>query len=198
MKRCRCGFSAGRSASTPRCGSPSRQRASPATATPFVSCGDALDGLEVAGRGGREAGLDDVDVEPRELARDLDLLARRSARRRAPARRRAGSCRRCVPGTSVVIGCLLARWRSVPGPPRPGPGPAWSPRPGRATPSGSAGAAPTCSIWWSRSAWRRRANSAPPESYSAIQLSAKRPLWMSESTSFIDCLTPSVTRGPLT
>ncbi len=37
--------------------------------------GDALDGLEVAWRGGREAGLDDVDVQPDELPRDLDLLA---------------------------------------------------------------------------------------------------------------------------
>ena len=35
---------------------------------------DALDGLEVARRGGREAGLDDVDVEPGELAGDLELL----------------------------------------------------------------------------------------------------------------------------
>ena len=36
--------------------------------------GDALDGLEVARRGGREAGLDDVHVEARQLARDLELL----------------------------------------------------------------------------------------------------------------------------
>ena len=38
--------------------------------------GDPLDGLEVAGRGGREAGLDDVDLEPDELAGDLELLGR--------------------------------------------------------------------------------------------------------------------------
>ena len=45
--------------------------------------GDRLDGLEVAGRGDREAGLDDVDAEARELVRDLELLARveRDARR---------------------------------------------------------------------------------------------------------------------
>ena len=36
--------------------------------------GDPPDRLEVAGRGGREAGLDHVDLEPRELARDLELL----------------------------------------------------------------------------------------------------------------------------
>ena len=36
--------------------------------------GDPLDRLEVARRGGREAGLDDVDLEPHELAGDLELL----------------------------------------------------------------------------------------------------------------------------
>ena len=36
--------------------------------------GDPADGLEVARRGGREAGLDDVDLEPRQLARDVELL----------------------------------------------------------------------------------------------------------------------------
>ena len=35
---------------------------------------DPADRLEVAGRGGREAGLDHVDLEPRELPRDLELL----------------------------------------------------------------------------------------------------------------------------
>ena len=38
--------------------------------------GDRLDGLEVARRGDREARLDDVDAEPRELVGDLELLAR--------------------------------------------------------------------------------------------------------------------------
>ena len=44
---------------------------------------DRLDGLEVAGRGDREAGLDDVDVQPRELVGDLELLGgvERDARR---------------------------------------------------------------------------------------------------------------------
>ena len=36
--------------------------------------GDRLDGLEVARRGDREAGLDDVHAEARELVRDLQLL----------------------------------------------------------------------------------------------------------------------------
>ena len=45
--------------------------------------GDRLHGLEVAGRGDREAGLDDVDAQARELVGDLELLGRveRDARR---------------------------------------------------------------------------------------------------------------------
>ncbi len=44
---------------------------------------DALDGLEVTGRGDREAGLDHVHAQTRELLRDLELLLRvqRDARR---------------------------------------------------------------------------------------------------------------------
>jgi hypothetical protein len=38
--------------------------------------GDRLDGLEVAGRGDREPGLDHVHAEASELLRDLDLLLR--------------------------------------------------------------------------------------------------------------------------
>ena len=38
--------------------------------------GDLLDRLEVARRGDREAGLDHVDAQPRELLRDLQLLLR--------------------------------------------------------------------------------------------------------------------------
>ena len=41
--------------------------------------GDPPDRLEVAGRGGREAGLDDVDLEAGQLARDLQLLGRGQA-----------------------------------------------------------------------------------------------------------------------
>src|SRR3954470_13050860 len=36
--------------------------------------GDPADRLEVPGRGGREAGLDDIDLQARELAGDLELL----------------------------------------------------------------------------------------------------------------------------
>jgi hypothetical protein len=36
--------------------------------------GDALHGLEVTGRGDREAGLDDVDAQARERLGDLQLL----------------------------------------------------------------------------------------------------------------------------
>ena len=45
--------------------------------------GDRLHGLEVAGRGDREARLDDVDAQARELVGDLELLGRvqRDARR---------------------------------------------------------------------------------------------------------------------
>src|SRR3954452_11898379 len=48
-------------------------RASPAMTGPCTS-GDRADGREVARRGDGEAGLDDVDAEPRELVRDLQLL----------------------------------------------------------------------------------------------------------------------------
>ena len=58
-------------------------RARPAMIGPCDLAGDRLNGLEVARRGDREAGLDDVDAEPRELVRDLELLGRvqRDARR---------------------------------------------------------------------------------------------------------------------
>ena len=41
---------------------------------PLDLAGDALDGLEVAGRGDREARLDHVNTEPSELLGDLELL----------------------------------------------------------------------------------------------------------------------------
>ena len=40
---------------------------------------DPPDGLEVARRGGREAGLDDIDLEAGQLARDVELLGRGQA-----------------------------------------------------------------------------------------------------------------------
>ena len=58
-------------------------RASPAIDRALDLAGDRLHGLEVAGRGDREAGLDDVDAQARELLGDLELLGRveRDARR---------------------------------------------------------------------------------------------------------------------
>jgi hypothetical protein len=41
---------------------------------PLDLAGDGLHGLEVARRGDGEAALDDVDAQPRELVRDLELL----------------------------------------------------------------------------------------------------------------------------
>ena len=51
-------------------------RARPQMTGPSTCAGDRLDRLEVAGRGDREAGLDDVDAEPGELLGDLELLGR--------------------------------------------------------------------------------------------------------------------------
>ena len=90
--------------------------------------GDPPDRLEVAGRGGREAGLDDVDLEPGELAGDLELLGRGQARRRAPARRRGGSCRRSGRSRERPRPVIGFGTRAPPRPPRPPPGPG---RPGR-------------------------------------------------------------------
>ena len=55
-------------------------------------------GLEVAGRGDREAGLDHVDAERGRAAGRSPPSRRCSARCRATARRRAGWCRRCGRG----------------------------------------------------------------------------------------------------
>ena len=49
-------------------------RARPQITGPSTSREIACDRLEVAGRGDREAGLDHVDAQPRELLGDLDLL----------------------------------------------------------------------------------------------------------------------------
>ena len=51
-------------------------RASPRDHRALDLAGDRLDGLEVPGRGDREAGLDHVDAEPGELLGDLELLGR--------------------------------------------------------------------------------------------------------------------------
>ena len=58
-------------------------RARPQITGPCDLAGDRLDGLEVAGRGDREARLDHVHAQPRELLGDLHLLlpVERDARR---------------------------------------------------------------------------------------------------------------------
>ena len=70
---------------------------------------DRLDGLEVAGRGDREAGLDHVDAEARELLGDLDLLLRvqRDARRLlAVAQRRVEDVDAVLLGPPVLHSCF--------------------------------------------------------------------------------------------
>jgi hypothetical protein len=61
--------------------------------------GDRADRLEVAGRGGGEAGLDDVD-RMRSSWRAMRSFSSGSWRRRGSARRRARSCRKSSSGLS--------------------------------------------------------------------------------------------------
>ena len=77
-------------------------RASPQMTGPSTSRAIACDRLEVAGRGDREAGLDHVDAEPRQLVGDLELFLACSARSPATARRRAASCRRSGRGSGSL------------------------------------------------------------------------------------------------
>ena len=70
------GRSASRTASAARSTSAAWARARPAMTGPSTWRAIALHGLEVARRGDREAGLDDVDAEARELVGDLELLGR--------------------------------------------------------------------------------------------------------------------------
>ena len=70
-------------------------RQSEATVTCFAALRDGPHPLEVAGRGGREACLDDVDAEPLELLADLHLLVRPqgdSRRLLAVPKRRIENC----------------------------------------------------------------------------------------------------------
>ena len=68
--------------------------------------GNAPNGLEIAIGRGRKAGLDDVDLEPRELPRDFELLGGREA------------CTRCllaiaergVEDPDAVLRCERPRW----------------------------------------------------------------------------------------
>ena len=76
-------------------------RARPQITGPSTVAGDRLDRLEVARRGDREAGLDHVDAEPRELLGDLDLLLRVE---RDPGRLLAVSQRRVEDVDAVCVG----------------------------------------------------------------------------------------------
>ena len=147
--------------------------------------GDAVDGLEVTRRGGREAGLDDIDLQADELARDLQLLGdgQPGARRLLPvaqggiedadgARRdeRSGGpwyrgAHRDAPGV-VAPACACPAWTST----------------GFRNGIWARSRAPTRSMRWSWSAARRRSNSGRPASFSAIQRFAKVPSWMSVRT----------------
>ena len=74
---------------------------------PSTVAGDRLDRLEVAGRGDREAGLDHVDAEPRQLLRDLDLLGRVQ---RDPGRLLAVAQRRVEDVDAVCVVCWDFPW----------------------------------------------------------------------------------------
>ena len=102
------GLTAFLTASAARTMSFSMQRARPATVQFLMIPAIGLHGLEVAGRGDGEAGLDDVHVEQLELPGDLQLLRRvqrRPGRLLAVAQRRVEDAddrhillRRCVLG----------------------------------------------------------------------------------------------------
>src|SRR6266508_1066668 len=174
---------------------------------------DALDRIEVAGRRGREAGLDDVHAKAGELAGDLELLGRGQSRSgcllavpegrvedpdgaRGDARAPYPAHERAPVGDEAWAWLPAAAW-------------AWLPAAACAWPATTVTgfrnaiwarrAAPTCSIWWLRSCARRRSNSWRPESFSAIHRLAKLPSWISRRTWRIVSRTrSSMIRGPLT
>ncbi len=144
--------------------------------------GDPADRFEVARRGGREAGLDDIDLEPRQLASDVELLGRGQP----------GAWRLLAVAQGRVEDADTARGHERAGGPRYGaahraaPGVvaeawAWPATTSIGSRNGICARSrlPTCSIRWSRSACRRRSNSARPESLSAIQRAANVPSWIS-------------------
>ena len=156
--------------------------------------GDPPDRLEVAGRGGREAGLDDVDLEPGELAGDLELLGRGQ-----PGARRllAVAQGRVEDPDAARRARTAAAARRVRAPRRSS-----APRPRRRSAAAWASPASTDDrveerhlgpqlgadlldlvvAVLLRAAARTR---SPPDSLSAIQRSANEPPWMSARTSFI-------------
>jgi hypothetical protein len=128
MKRWRCGFSAGMRASMPRWGSPSRQRASPATAMPFVS---------VAMRCTASKSPGDAAGKPASMTSTLRRASWRATSSFSAAVRPAPGA--CSPSRSVVSkirtepaatpppnrGCVASKVIGIP----PRPVPRW-PRPG--------------------------------------------------------------------
>ena len=154
--------------------------------------GDPVDRLEVARRGGREAGLDDVDLEARELAGDLELLGGGQA----------GAGRLLAVAQRRVEDADAARRHERPGGPGYRASALIAAAPGRASPT--AWAWPACdldrveerhlgpqpradlldlvvAVGCAQAARTRRA----PASLSAIQRSANVPSWMSLRTSCI-------------
>ena len=110
--------------------------------------GDRPHRREVVGRRGREARLDDVDPEPRERSRDLELLGRRHRRARrllAVAQRRVEDA--YVPVRSLIaIALILVRSFA-----RVAYSRADRPSPGRGTASSRAASRRPARCRWSRS-----------------------------------------------
>ena len=149
------------------------QRARPQMTGPEILVGDRLHGLEVAGRGGRKAGLDDVDLQIGQRLRDPQLFAQRHAAARgllAVAQRRVenANCARAVI-SCFLTGDLQVDWRTI----LPA-SPCGRAAPRRLSRSGVRGPPSSCCLY-----------SGMPASFSAIQLRANVPSWMSSSTAFI-------------
>ena len=164
--------------------------------------GDPADRLEVAGRGGREAGLDDVDLEAGQLARDVELLGGGQA----GARRLLPVAQGGVEDADAARGDERSRGPGYRRAHRAAPGvvaDAWDWPATTSTGSRNGiwarNREPTRSMRWSRSAARRRSNSLRPDSLSAIQLSGERPvLDLLEDLLIVARTCSSMIRGPLT
>jgi hypothetical protein len=162
--------------------------------------GDALDRLEVARGGGRKAGLDDVDAEACQLARDLELLGRRQPGARGLLPVTQGRVE--DPDAAVRYEgrhqCAPSATASRPFEPSDPTDP-WAPALACACPARTSTGSrngicdrsrlPTRSIRWSWSACRIRSKLGRPASFSAIQRFANEPSWMSPRTAFIVALT---------
>ena len=112
------GCSACLSASQARSMSSSLQRARPQIVAPRILCGDRADRLEVAGRGDREAGLDDVDAEVGQRPGDLQLLGQvhaRAGRLLAVAQRRVEDSDDARRTLEVLLVVARVGWQIVSG-----------------------------------------------------------------------------------